>query len=290
MASTCTSCGEDLGEGRAVCPACGTFNTAASQASAAATEAAASAATDTAPATPSAGGPLRSAGPPIASGMGAQGGWAAQPPPTEHKSNLVKLIAVVVAVVVVAGGIFVLTRDDGEDTTASSAPPGMVPGATSTSTTAVSLVGRIPVDFGDELVIAMASQPVVTDIEAASATGAPIAGKMWTADVPGSEEREFVIVFEVDADPLDEQVELEQAVRDNGASAMSDFVESTYNSLDGLMVTGTIYEAGVDGYVRAMALRVPNRLVIFGYVSDGSTLAPVEQGFQVLGRSITEGS
>lgn len=275
--ATCTSCGEPLGEGRSVCAACGYFN--------------AVAAVPPAPKAPTpAGGPLRTAGPGGPPQMGARQPQVAQPPPTEYRSNTPKVIAILVALVVVAGGIFLFTRDDGgSDDAASTSEPrdGLIPGAASTTTTAVSLEGRTLVDFGDGLEFALASQPEITEVSAESAEGAPITGRMWTAEVAGTDEREFVIVYDVDEEPLDLDIELQKAVRDNGAAVLGQTVEATYNSIDGLMLTGTIYETGVDGYVRAMATRLPNKVVIFGYVSDSEKLSSVELGFQAIARSIS---
>ncbi len=281
MASTCTGCGGELGEGRSVCAACGHLN-------------AVSAPARPAPAggPPQSGGPLRTQGSAGAPAAGRQGGWVAKPPPTEPSSNALKLAALVVAVIVIAGGIFLVVRDGDspEDTASSGAIPGMAPSTFTSSATPVSATGRVPVDFGGGLAFTMASEPEVSEVQAASAVGAPVTGRAWSSEVPGSGDREFVIVYEVDPDPLALDAEVQQVALDNGAAVLGRVGEATYSSLDGPIVTGTIYETGVEGYVRTMAFRLPMRVVVFGYISEGEDVARVQQGFESFARTVSSGA
>lgn len=279
MASTCTSCGGELGEGRSVCAACGHLNAVPS----AAPPGPAGAPAPT-------GGPLRPQDP--GQHAGSQGGWVAQPPPTEPRSNALKLAALVVAVVIIAGGIFLVTRDGGssEDTASGGAIPGMAPSTTTTSVTAVPATGGVPVDFGGGVAFTMASEPQRSEVRADSAVGAPVTGQAWYADVPGTGDREFVIVYEVDSDPLDLPAEVRRAALDNGAAVMGRVGEATYSSLDGPIVTGTIYETGVEGYVRTMAFRLPGRVIVFGYIAEGEDIAGVQQGFESFARTVSSGA
>jgi hypothetical protein len=212
----------------------------------------------------------------------------ATPPPTSRSSNAAKLVAIAVAVAVVAGGIFLLSRDDGDDTASRAAPTTSTSsGTVDASVAALPPEGRVPVELGDGLIFRMGSEPEETEVVAETATSAPVSGRKWSAAVPGSDDREFVILYELDDEPLDLELELEQAVRDEGAAVLGPVGSSTYYSLDGPSITGTIYETGIDGSIRAMAIRLPYRIVIFGYTSEGGDPAAAERGFDAFARSVS---